>query len=418
MLTGASPARGRSVLDKLNIAAIGIGGKGASDIALVSRGQNVVAICDIDEGRLAGAAKTYRGAQTFTDWRRLLDRKDIDAVTVSTPDHTHAPAAMSAILRGKHVYCQKPLTHSVYEARQLTEAAARKGVVTQMGIQHHSNTFFKTATQLIQDGAIGKVQAAHVWTDRPGTFWSQGKDRPKGSDPIPQSIHWDQWLGVAPERPYVQGAYHSFQWRAYWDFGTGALGDMGCHGIDPVATAVQLPAAKTVSSRGPKAHPDTGPAWAIIDYTFPGTQYTSKEFQLTWYDGGKKPESSLFQAPESFQIPANGILFIGTSGNLFVEYSSGPILFSGGEANGKIEMLPAEDHYRQWTNACKGEGKTSCSFSYAGPMTETVLLGNVAHRAGKLIEWDSVNLVAKNCPEALPYIRRTYRDGWKIPGLS
>jgi len=226
-----------------------------------SAGHNVVAICDIDEKRLARAAAKFPKAKRYTDWRKLLEQKGIDAVTVSTPDHTHAPVSMAAMSLGKHVYTQKPLTHSVYEARKLTDAAKKYGVVTQMGIQHHSNKFFKTAVKLIQDDVIGKVSEGYVWTDRPGRFWTQGMDRPPGKQTPPDHIHWDQWLGVAPSRPYVAGAYHPFKWRGFWDFGTGALGDMGCHGIDPVASAVELGPAKTIWSEGPRPNAETGPPW-------------------------------------------------------------------------------------------------------------------------------------------------------------
>jgi len=227
---------------RLRLACVGVGGKGWSDMMETSQGQEVTAICDVDEQRLERAAQQFPRARKYRDWRALMERDDIDAVTVSTPDHMHAPVSYTAISLGRHVYCQKPLTHSVHEARALTTLAAERGVVTQMGIQHHSNTHFKTAVRLIQEGRIGPVSEAHVWTDRPGDFWPQGMDRPAGSDPVPNSLHWYEWLGVAPERPHVEGAYHAFRWRGFWDFGTGALGDMGCHGMDPVWKALDLAA--------------------------------------------------------------------------------------------------------------------------------------------------------------------------------
>ncbi|MCA9056427.1 MAG: Gfo/Idh/MocA family oxidoreductase, partial [Planctomycetaceae bacterium] len=220
--------------EQVNIACVGVGGKGASDLAETSVGHNIVAICDVDSQRLGQAATKFPQAKTYTDWRKLLEQPGIDAVTISTPDHMHAPVTMTAMQLGKHVFTQKPLTHSIYEARRLTQVAAEKGLITQMGIQHHATARLKMAVQAIRDGVIGKVREVHAWTDRPGHFWKQGLTRPDQSDPVPENINWDHWLGVAPARPFVAGLYHPFHWRGWWDFGTGALGDMGCHILDPV----------------------------------------------------------------------------------------------------------------------------------------------------------------------------------------
>lgn len=404
--------------EKLNIACIGVGGKGWSDMHETSVGQNVVAICDVDEGTLAKAGEAFPGAKRYSDWRKLLEQKDIDAVTVSTPDHTHAPATMSALSLGKHVYCQKPLCHSVFEARRLTEAAAAQRVVTQMGIQHHSTPRFKTASKLIRSGIIGKVREAHVWTDRPGTYWTQGFDRPASTDPVPAGVHWDLWLGVAPERPFVANTYHPFRWRAFWDFGTGALGDMGCHGMDPVVHAVELSAPRKVAVETSGTNGETGPLWTILRYDFPGTRHTTDSFQMVWYDGGKRPTADLFGGGDYHEW-LNGVLFIGDQGSLVVDYEKLPVLLPTGKfADFKIEPEPADNHYLQWTEACKGNGQTSTPFSYSGPLTETVLLGNVALRTGTTIEWDAKNLQAIGCPEADPFLRRDYRKGWSVKGLG
>lgn len=403
---------------KLNIACVGVGGKGWSDMVETSKGQNVVAVCDVDDNHLAKAIKRSPGAKAYNDWRHLLEQGDIDAVTVSTPDHMHAPISMSAMSLGKHIYCQKPLTHDVYESRRLAAAAKESGVVTQMGTQHHSGTFFKTTVKLIQSGVIGKVKQAHVWTDRPAGFWEQGGERPTGASPIPKSLRWYQWLGTAPDRPYVDSVYHRFNWRGFWGFGTGALGDMGCHGINPVYNALELTAPTKVKSKSSGIKKDMAPKSSVVTYQFPGTRFTSGDFDLVWWDGLTHPPLELLQAPKGFEMSKNGILFIGVKGNLYVEYDRGPFLWPEEKfADSKFDAEPAADHYMQWTNACKGEDTATCPFSYAGPLTEAVLLGNVALRAGKTIAWDSKNLKIVGNNEANQFIRRQYRTGWEVPGL-
>ena len=415
----AAPAVIRAAaMEKVNIGCIGVGGKGYSDMHETSVGHNIVAICDIDEQRLAKAAQEFPGAKKYTDWRKLLEQTDIDAVTVSTPDHTHAPAAMAAMSLQKHVYVQKPLTHDVYEARLLANAAAKQGVVTQMGIQHHATARLKNAVQIIRDGAIGKVSAVHTWTDRPGTFWRQGLDRPDRADQVPGHVHWDQWLGTSPARPYVEGMYHPFHWRGWWDFGTGALGDMGCHIMDPVVNALELGAPNLIWAEGPQPHPESGPLWCIVHYEFPGTKHTTDSVRLTWYEAGKQPPRELFQAPSDWPGSANGVLYVGEKGNLFVGFPEMPELFPR-EKFADYEMPQHEEnnHYTQWTSAIVGNGKTSCPLSYSGPLTETVLLGNVAYRSGKKIEWDSANLKVVGDPDAGALLRREYRKGWEVAGL-
>jgi len=416
----------KSPNSKLNIAGIGVGGKGAGDIASTSVGQNVVAICDVDDRTLRRAAGRYTRAKLYHDWRRLLEQPDIDAVTVSTPDHMHVPIAMAAIQLGKHVYVQKPMAHTIAEARAVTRAAREAGIVSQMGNQHHSGAGYRTLVQAIRGGVIGRVKEAHAWSNRP--VWPQGIDRPKGSDPVPDYLWWDLWLGVAPFRNYVgpkqgqkRGPYHPFNWRGYLDFGMGALGDMGCHIIDPVVWSLQLGAPRRVWSTGPATNGETFPAWEIIHYEFPGTAYCAgKSVRLTWYDGKKKPSTSLVPGATDKDIPSNGTIFVGTDGVLMCPHGGKPQLWPKGDfANTSLIEVPGDNHYLQWTNACKGQGTTTSTFDYSGPMTETVLLGTIAVRfPNEKLEWDSKHLRVTNQPEANQYVSKHYRPGWEVPGLS
>lgn len=405
--------------EQVRIACIGVGGKGASDLAETSVGHQIVAICDVDSQRLAQAAMKFPQAKTYTDWRKLLEQPDIDAVTVSTPDHMHAPITMTALNLGKHAFTQKPLTHSIYEARRLTEVAAEKGVVTQMGIQHHATGRLKMAVDTIRRGVIGKVREVHAWTDRPGTFWKQGLMRPAAADQVPGNINWDHWLGVAPERPYVDKLYHPFHWRGWWDFGTGALGDMGCHILDPVVNALELGPPWTVSAEGPPPDAESGPLWCVVHYEFPGTAHTTESLKVTWYEAGKQPPREIFLAPADWKGSLNGVLYVGEKGNLFVGFPEMPELFpQGAFPADAIPKIEDHNHYTEWTDAIAGRGKTSCPFSYSGPLTETVLLGNVAYRSGQAIRWNSEKLEVEGLSAAANLIRRPYRADWEVPGLS
>ena len=421
VVAAAAPAviRARSSHSRLRLAGVGVGGKGWTDLGECALGHDVVAICDVDEHRLERAAQRYPGARKYTDWRKLLEQKDIDALTISTPDHMHAAVSYRAMSLGKHVYTQKPLTHSVHEARALTRLAKEKGVVTQMGIQHHSLAPLRTGVQVVRDGIIGKVREAHVWTNRPGTYWKQEIQRPSGSDPVPGHVHWDLWLGVAPERPYVDGdVYHPFHWRGWWDFGTGALGDMGCHLIDPAINALELGPPSTVRAEGTDPLPESAPRWSIVHYEFPGTRYTTPTLPLTWYEAGMRPPRQLYGAPDDWPGWANGNLLIGEKGNLLMAGGQRPILFPLERfADYVFPTQPDESHYTQWVNAILGKDTASTDFSYSGPLTETVLLGNVAFRTGKKLKWDSANLKADGVPEADRYLRRPYRKGWETEGL-
>ncbi len=414
---GASAARAnRSAIDSLNIAAIGAGGKGRTDIRECSS-ENIVALCDPDEQRAAESFAKYPAAKRYRDYRKMLEeRNDLDAVIVSAPDHTHAPASIMAMRQGLHVYCQKPLTHSVYEARMMRKVADEEGVVTQMGNQGHSYDGTRRVVELVRAGVIGEIREAHVWTDRPGKYWKQPLDRPQATPPIPKHLDWDLWLGPAPERPY-HPTYVPHDWRAWWDFGTGAMGDMACHVADTAFWALELGYPTSIVAEVPRLHPESCPEWEIIKYEFPA-RGDKPPVTLTWYDAGKQPPKEL---GDGKPLASNGTLLIGSEGTLYMPdpYSSTFKLlpeekFAGYE--GPEPSIPRTDNspYKEWIGAIKGGPMCLSNFEYASQLTEMVLLGNVAVRVGKKIEWDGENMRATNAPEAAQYVRREYRKGWTL----
>ena len=406
--------------EKLGIACIGCGGKGRSDIQGVSK-HNIVALCDVDESRAQGAFKAYPKVPKYQDFRIMLEKhaKEIDAVTVSTPDHLHAPAAMMAIKMGKHVYVQKPMTHSVYEARMLAEAARTHKVATQMGNQGQSGEGIRVLAEMVWAGGIGKVREAHIWTNRP--IWPQGIDRPKGSDPVPSTLDWDLWLGPAPKRPYKgkrdvapykgSGWYCPFTWRGWWDFGTGALGDIGCHTINHPFLALKLGHATSVEAETSPVNDETAPSWSIVTYQFPA-RGELPPVKLVWYDGGKKPPRPK-ELDAKRPLGDNGSIYIGDEGTIY----GGRIIPEERmkEFGRPPQRIPrVSGHYTEWLEACKGGTPASSNFDVAGPVTEAVLLGNLAIRTGKKVEWDGPNMKSTNVPEANRYIRREYRKGWTL----
>ena len=416
-------AKARPPSSRLQHAAIGVGGMmGGSDLqSILNTGKvDVVAICDIDESYLNQAAEKLPNARKYRDWRELLDKEqnNIDSVNVTTPDHMHAPIAMSAIDKGKHVYCQKPLTHEVYEARQLTLAARKAGVVTQMGVQIHSHPAYRAAVQMLQEGAIGKIKEWHSWQS--SSPWSlQG--RPEGSDPAPAHVDWDLWIGVAPLRPYKADIYHPVKWRCWQDFGSGVLGDFGCHIFDPVFTALQLGAPISIYAEAAQNNYENWPAWQIVHYEFAGTKLTAgSTIEGAWYDGGKLPPRELAAIPKERNLPGSGSLIIGQEGAMLLPHWAEPQLLPEEKfKNYPRPKLKDVDHYRQWVNACLGLGKTSAGFDYSGPLAEAVLLGNVAVRIpGQKLLWDAANMKIANVAEANQYLRRKYRAGWDVKGLS
>ncbi len=406
-------AQGKSPNEKLNVGVIGSGGQGGSNLNNVASTENVVALCDIDERQLNEAAAKFPNAKKYTDWRKLLEQKDVDAVTVSTPDHVHACASIAAMKLGKGVYCEKPLTHSVYEARRMAQVAAEMKVATQMGNQGHSADHTRRCVELIQAGVIGAVREVHCWTDRP--IWPQGVNRPPDTPPCPPHIHWDLWLGPAPERPY-HPIYHPFRWRGWWDFGTGALGDMACHCMDVLFWSLRLGAPLTVEAECDAHYAETAPKWSIIRYEFPA-RGDLPPVKLTWYDGGKYPPAEL---AEGEKYPDNGTLFIGEKGKLLLmdPYGGSSKLLPAAQFKDFSPPAPyiprSPGHHAEWIQGCKTGSPTGSNFQYAAALTEMVLLGNVALRVGKKIEWDAANMKAKNCPEADQYLRREYRKGWSL----
>jgi predicted dehydrogenase len=357
----------------------------------------------------------------YRDWRELMERKDIDAVVVSTPDHNHAVVTMAAIKAGRAVYCEKPLTHSIYEARRIAQAAKDAGVATQMGNQGNSGEGIRLICEWIWDGAIGSIREVHCWTNRPAGWWAQGIDRPQDTPEIPKELDWDLWLGPAPYRPY-HPAYVPFKWRGWWDFGTGALGDMGCHIMEAPFMSLKLGSPVSIEGTCTPVNSQTAPLGSIIHYNF-AARGDMPAVRLSWYDGGLEParpaelEHGIEPGDEN-----GGVLFIGDKGSLMCGcYSENPRLIPLSRMK-EYKQPPktierSKGHRQDWLDACRGGRPAGSGFDYAAALTETVLLGNLAIRedtAGKKLEWDSRNMQIANLPEANKYIRRDYRQPWTL----
>jgi predicted dehydrogenase len=413
--------RAQSPNETLNIAFVGVGGICGRHTRDAARfGATCTCYCDVDTNRMGNAQSQWPDAKGYTDYREMFDKhhKEIDAVMVGTPDHSHYPATMIAMQLGKHVFTQKPLTHTVWEARQLLKAARKYKVATQMGNQGHAGEGNRVIYEYVNSGMLGAIREIHCWTDRP--IWPQGMGRPEGEDPVPGHLNWDAWIGPAPMRPYKQGAYHAFNWRGWIDFGCGALGDMACHTMDCVfwsmdpghPTAVEPVAAMPMND-------ETFPRAAAFKWEFPANA-SRAAFDVYWYEGGLKP--SLPEAAEfGMQLPGTGNLFIGSKASLFVTGSYGNQCLvlpreKGEEMGPPPKMLErSPGHMDEWVAACKGEKPIDfpkSNFEYAAPFTEVVLLGNVALRAGRRIEWDGPGMRITNVPEANQWISKAYRDGW------
>lgn len=403
--------------EKLNIAAVGSGGMGASNInACSDSGENIVALCDVDDDRAKDTFNRYPKARKWKDFRKMLDeQKDIDAVIVATPDHTHAVAAMAAMRRGKHVYVQKPLTRTVYEARMLTEAARKYKVATQMGNQGHSGDGVRLICEWIWDGAIGPVREVHAWTNRP--IWPQGIDRPSDTPPVPPTLDWDLWVGPSPMRPY-HSCYLPFAWRGWLDFGCGALGDMACHLLDPVFSALKLKYPISVEACATNVNKETFPIASIVRYQFPA-RGDMPPVKLNWFDGGMKPPR-----PEELEPgrKMTSVIFIGDKGKLMCgEYGDNPRIIPESkmkEYKRPPETLPRIEgghHEKNWIRACKG-GEPACSnFDYSGPFTEAVVMGNLAiRRLGEKLLWDGANMKVTNDDEANKFVKQPCREGWSL----
>lgn len=412
--------------EKINVAGIGVGGKGTHDIMSYRR-ENIVALCDVDLKRGEEAFVKIPEAKQYRDYRKMFDEMGdkIDMVTIATPDHTHAPAAYLAMKLGKHVYVEKPMTHTVAEARLLTKTAREMGVATQMGNQGHSGDGVRDLAEMIWNGAIGQVKEVHIWTDRPGSRWPHGNPKTKPpTEPIPDYLDWDLWLGTAPEREY-NSLYAPFKWRGWWDFGCGGLGDMGCHIMDPAFFALKLGEATTFTVepiRQEEANDQTYPSNVIVKYHFP-ERASMPSVDIYWYENGQRPPYPEGLTPgQRLGDDKNGSLFVGTDGWI-----------TAGEYGGEARLLPDErmkdyvrppqtiprvsgaNHYRNFLEACKGGAPAVSNFDYAGPFTEMVLFGNIALRANKRLEYDYVEMKIINDPSLNVYLTKEYRKGWELP---
>jgi hypothetical protein len=450
-LSGPYLLRGQNLSSKLNIAVIGAGGKGASDTdSVAGLGENIYALCDVDaktleartdpnpqptgQGNNRRTPRTYPSAKKFRDYRKMLEEigGNIDAVIVSTPDHVHAPAAAMAMKMGKHAYVQKPLTHSVYEARTLRQLAKEKNLATQMGNQGSAGSGLRRAVEVIQAGVIGPVRQLHVWSNRP--IWPQGHDRPEGSMDVPENLDWDLWVGPAPMRPYNKG-YHPFAWRGWQDFGTGALGDMACHTVNMPFRALNLGYPTSIEARSTGINKETYARSSEIKFMFPERDGLAP-VSFWWYDGdpnGKdsyRPHAALTEdiVTRMGKLPASGCLLIGDKGRIFSPDDYGSQFFLRMED--EKELVASKDHEalkaipenfvrspghdREWVDACKGGKPAYSNFDIAAYLTEIILLGCIALRVGKKLEWDGPNMTANNAPEAAQYVRREYRKGWTL----
>ncbi len=422
----AGLARGYAANEKVNVGIIGAGGRGGANTkGVADQGQNIVALCDADRGRLGGAAKRFPDARAYTDFRELLsEEKKLDAVVVSTPDHTHAPASVMAMKQGLHCYCEKPLTYNVHEARVMTETAVEKKLSTHMGTPSRGGEGTVRTVEVIRSGAIGQVTEAHFWTNRP--IWPQGFDRPAGEDPVPEDLDWDLWIGPAPMRPFKANwpeghpvyqsqwkhrqVYHPFVWRGWWDFGTGALGDIAPHQWSPAYWGLELDAPESVEvveTSGPVT--EMFPAATTLRFNFPA-KGDRPAVPVYWYDGGNRPSSDLVGMEN---VPDGGMLIVGTKATLGTgnKSASAP----------EFESVPKTlrrwgDMYQEWIAGIKAADpdRPSCPFSYAGPLTEAYLLGNIALKLNQKIEWDPSAMRVTNSEEANRYVRREYRKGWGL----
>lgn len=401
--------------DEVRVAFVGVGGRGDANLNAVAGvdGVRVVALCDVDAQRLGAAAAAHPEAATHADYRRMLDRAaEFDAVVVSTPDHTHAFAAAAALHAGKAVYCEKPLCRTVKEVRTLQRLADSQGVATQMGTQIHAGDNYRRVVELIRAGAIGQVREAHVWC---GKSWSDGRFAAPSSPP--DHLEWDLWLGPAPKRAFSEGI-HPGNWRRFWSYGTGTLGDMACHYVDLVHWALDLGAPERIAAEGPDVHPDGTPRWLHVTWDHPARGDLAP-VRLHWYDGGRRPDvlSQLTHADGSALQWGDGQLFVGDKGMIISDYGRHVLLpeadFEGFEP--PAPSIPTSiGHHAEWIKSVRTGSATTCNFDYSGALTEAVLLGNIAYRTGRTLQWDAGRAECTNVPEAAGYVSRPARSGWSL----
>ena len=430
VFTVASARPSTAANDMLQVACIGVANRAAANVDGVAAvpGVQIVALCDIDDTFMNRQTKPivrkvkegdkevekeiparFPDVRTYIDYRELIEKEagTVDAVVVSTADHHHAPAAIRAMRKKMHVYCEKPLAHTVAEARLLADEAAKAGVATQMGTQIHAGDNYRRVVEVIRSGAIGPVTDVHVWV---GKSWGGGRRAAEGQTP-PATLHWDLWLGPAAERPFVAGVYHPANWRRWWDFGNGTLGDMGCHYMDLPFWALDLKYPTACEAEGPEADLETCPLGLVVRYEFPA-RGDQPPVKLTWCDGNRIPQEVCGQ-----KVPGNGVMFIGRDGMMFADYTSYRLFPAEKFASftPPPQSIPKSiGHYDEWIAACREGTPTTCHFGYSGPLSEAVLLGSVAFRAGQRLEWDAAALTARNCPEADRFVRKTYRSGWEV----
>lgn len=395
--------------EKLNIAMFGTANQAGWNLGNIAH-ENVVALCDVDEVFLRAAAQKFPGAKTYTDYRRALEQKDIDAVVVGTPDHTHAVITAAALHKGLHTYCEKPLTRTISECRAIRELAKKQKVATQMGTQIHAGSNYRRVVELIQSGAIGTVREVHVWVG--GGFGN--KERPKDGTPIPSTLHYEEWLGPVDYRPYSP-EYLPFNWRHWWAFGGGTLADLGCHHVDLSHWALGLTTPQTVEVLdGPKPHPESAPHFLEVKYEY-GARGKQPPVTLTWHHGGRRPKQFQDGALPKW---GDGTLFIGENGKMLLAGYDRHVLLPEDSFKGFKAPAPtipdSIGHHKEWILACKTGSPTTCNFDYSGALTEAVLLGNVAFRTGKKLNWNPKRLRANGCPEADAYIQYHYRKGWSL----
>jgi predicted dehydrogenase len=437
MLGFPAIVRGQNLNSRIGVACIGVYGKGDSDVNEAAQcGGEIVGLCDVDSNYLDLKGKQFPKAQKFADFREMLDKldKSIDAVTISTPDHVHGVAAMAALQKGKHIFCQKPLTQTVWEARELVRLAKEKKVATQMGNQGSSWDGFRRAVEVLQAGVLGNVTELHVWTDRP--IWPQGMDRPQKTDPVPANLNWDLWLGPAPERPYVNGAYHAFNWRGWADFGTGALGDMACHLVNMPFHGLKLGYPTAVECElSSRVYTESYPLTSRVRFEFPQRDGLPP-MKMWWYEGPIKggfqplhPDGSLMKDTYvDGKLVSNGCMIIGDKGEMFSNDGNGrefdlrmkgEKVFTKGQDHEVTKSIPitiprSKGHQQEWFDAMKGGAPAYSNFDVAGYLTEIILLGCIAQRLGEGVnmKWDGPGMTSPNCPQAAPFIKPTRRPGW------
>jgi predicted dehydrogenase len=420
LLRSARRAMAEPIARPVRIAQVGVGNQGSSDLHAIATAPQakIVALCDVDQNYLDAAQRDFGAARTFRDYRKLLVEMggDVDAVVVSTPDHMHVAIALEAMSAGKHVYLQKPLAHNLAELRRLRDVAADKGIVTQMGTQIHAHEAYRTAVKLLREGALGKVREAHAWVN---SSWSEpfdSDDRPAG--PVPTTLDWDLWQGVAPPRAFIAARYHPSAWRRWRDYGGGTLGDMGCHIFDPLFSGLDLQPPTTVESYGPPHAAQTFATEGDVRYTFAGTPSTTDKFKLRWTHGAIRPDAAAAQLPPDVKLPGSGSFVVGERGVMVLPHWAMPRFYhQRAPMDLEVESAGSVDHYHEWVAACSGVGATSTPFSYSGIVTETVLLGTLAGNFPKQpLQWNSAELKFDN-KDANALIHRAYRDGWRPVGM-